>query len=156
MVIAADDHRFLAAEQLQEMGIVGASILLEPVARNTAPAIAVGALQALRISAEALLLVLPADHLIGNAQSFAEAVSKARPQALAGSLVTFGIRPDRPETGFGYIRRGEALDSSTFRVDEFVEKPAARRRATVRGQWAVRLEFRHVSLSSRSLSRRVG
>ncbi|WP_413625491.1 mannose-1-phosphate guanylyltransferase/mannose-6-phosphate isomerase [Luteibacter sp. Lutesp34] len=124
VVVAADDHRFLAAEQLQEIGIVGASILLEPVARNTAPAIAVGALQALKLNAEALLLVLPADHLIGNAQNFAEAVAKARPQALAGSLVTFGIRPNRPETGFGYIRRGEALDSSTFRVDEFVEKPA--------------------------------
>jgi mannose-1-phosphate guanylyltransferase/mannose-6-phosphate isomerase len=123
VVVAADDHRFLAAEQLQEVGIVGASILLEPVARNTAPAIAVGALQALKRNAAALLLVLPADHLIGDAASFAEAVAKARPQALAGSLVTFGIRPDRPETGFGYIRRGEALDSSTFRVDEFVEKP---------------------------------
>ncbi|QDE41542.1 mannose-1-phosphate guanylyltransferase/mannose-6-phosphate isomerase [Luteibacter pinisoli] len=124
IVVAAADHRFLAAEQLQELGINGASILLEPVARNTAPAIAVGAFQALKRDADALVLVLPADHLIGDEVSFSDAVAQARPAAIAGSLVTFGIRPDRPETGFGYIRRGDALDATTFRVAEFVEKPA--------------------------------
>ncbi|UPG95344.1 mannose-1-phosphate guanylyltransferase/mannose-6-phosphate isomerase [Luteibacter aegosomatissinici] len=123
IVVAADDHRFLAAEQLQEIGITGADILLEPVARNTAPAIAVGALQAQRRDADALLLVLPADHLIGDAASFTDAVARAREAANAGSLVTFGIHPDRAETGFGYIRRGDALDESAFRVGEFVEKP---------------------------------
>lgn len=124
IVVAADDHRFLAAEQLQELGIRGASILLEPVARNTAPAIAVGCLEALKRDRDALVLVLPADHLIGDAGSFAHAVALALPEAIRGSLVTFGVRPDRPETGFGYIRRGDPLDASTFRVAEFVEKPA--------------------------------
>ncbi|MGN6478588.1 mannose-1-phosphate guanylyltransferase/mannose-6-phosphate isomerase [Luteibacter sp.] len=124
VIVAADDHRFLAAEQLQELGIEGASILLEPVARNTAPAIAAGALQALARDPDALILVLPADHLIGNEVSFVDAVEKALPAARAGSLVTFGIRPDRPETGFGYIRRGADLDGTAYRVAEFVEKPA--------------------------------
>jgi mannose-1-phosphate guanylyltransferase / mannose-6-phosphate isomerase len=123
VVVAADDHRFLAAEQLQEIDLHGANILLEPMARNTAPAIAVGALQALQRHADAVLLVLPADHLIGDAAVFADAVAKAMPAARAGSLVTFGIRPDRPETGFGYIRRGDALDGSAYRVAQFVEKP---------------------------------
>lgn len=123
IVVASDDHRFLAAEQLQELGVSGASILLEPVARNTAPAIAVGALQALARDSDALILVLPADHLIGDNTSFADAVAKALPLAARGWLVTFGIRPDRAETGFGYIHRGKALDVDTFAVDQFVEKP---------------------------------
>jgi mannose-1-phosphate guanylyltransferase/mannose-6-phosphate isomerase len=123
IVVASDDHRFLAAEQLQELGVSDASILLEPVARNTAPAIAVGALQALARNPDALILILPADHLISDDASFADAVAKARPLAGQGWLVTFGIRPDRAETGFGYIHRGKALDAATFAVDQFVEKP---------------------------------
>lgn len=123
VVVASDDHRFLAAEQLQELKVTGASILLEPVARNTAPAIAVGALQAMAKDPDAIILVLPADHLIGNDQSFGDAVAKARSLAEKGWLVTFGIRPDRPEIGFGYIRRGKGLEGETFRVDQFVEKP---------------------------------
>ncbi|WP_448102436.1 mannose-1-phosphate guanylyltransferase/mannose-6-phosphate isomerase [Luteibacter jiangsuensis] len=123
IVVASDDHRFLAAEQLQELGVEGASILLEPVARNTAPAIAVGALRAIEKAPDALILVLPADHLIGDNASFSEAVAKARPLAEQGWLTTFGIRPDRPETGFGYIHRGEAIDQQGYRVDQFVEKP---------------------------------
>jgi mannose-1-phosphate guanylyltransferase/mannose-6-phosphate isomerase len=123
VVVASDDHRFLAAEQLQELDVRDASILLEPVARNTAPAIAVGALQAMAKDPEAILLVLPADHLIGDDASFSQAVAKARPLAEKDWLVTFGIRPDRPETGFGYIRRGKALEYETFQVEQFVEKP---------------------------------
>ena len=123
VVVASDDHRFLAAEQLQELKVADASILLEPIARNTAPAIAVGALQALARDPDAIILVLPADHLIGDSESFGDAVAKARPLAEHGWLVTFGIRPDRPETGFGYIRRGNALEEGTFQVDQFVEKP---------------------------------
>lgn len=125
VVVASDDHRFLAAEQLQELGVADASILLEPVARNTAPAIAVGALRALEKSADAIILVLPADHLIGDDSSFQDAVVKARPLADQGWLVTFGIRPDRPETGFGYIQRGASLDANGFKVSQFVEKPQA-------------------------------
>jgi mannose-1-phosphate guanylyltransferase/mannose-6-phosphate isomerase len=123
IVVASEDHRFLAAEQLQELGIHGASILLEPVARNTAPAIAVGAMRAMERSPEALVLVLPADHLIGDDGSFFEAAAKARPLAEQDWLVTFGIQPDRPETGFGYIKRGPTLDQYGFKVDRFVEKP---------------------------------
>ncbi|MBD8881273.1 mannose-1-phosphate guanylyltransferase/mannose-6-phosphate isomerase [Rhodanobacter sp. 7MK24] len=123
IVVASEDHRFLAAEQLLEAGVEGASIVLEPLARNTAPAIALGALEALKRDPEALLLVLPADHLIGDTDTFTNAVAQALPLAKQGWLATFGIRPDRAETGFGYIRRGEALEAGSFRVERFVEKP---------------------------------
>jgi mannose-1-phosphate guanylyltransferase/mannose-6-phosphate isomerase len=123
IVVASEDHRFLAADQLLEAGISGATIMLEPAARNTAPAIALGALQALERDKNAVLLVLPADHLIGDAASFEAAVRHALPAAEAGWLVTFGVRPDRPETGFGYIRRAEAIDGQAFKVGKFVEKP---------------------------------
>jgi mannose-1-phosphate guanylyltransferase/mannose-6-phosphate isomerase len=123
IVVASEDHRFLAAEQLFESGIEDATIVLEPVARNTAPAIALGALQAVERDAEAILLVLPADHLIGDTESFTEGVQKALPVARQGWLATFGIRPDRPETGFGYIRRAESVGDGAYRVDQFVEKP---------------------------------
>ena len=124
IVVASEDHRFLAADQLLEAGIEGATIMLEPLARNTAPAIALGALQALQRDADAVLLVLPADHLIGDTTAFTAAVAQAMPLAKDGWLATFGIRPDRPETGFGYIRRAEAIDGHGFRVGQFVEKPS--------------------------------
>ncbi|MEP6899271.1 MAG: mannose-1-phosphate guanylyltransferase/mannose-6-phosphate isomerase [Rhodanobacter sp.] len=123
IVVASDDHRFLAAEQLLEAGVEGATIVLEPLARNTAPAIALGALQALQRDPDALLLVLPADHLIADTAAFVDAVKQAMPLAERDWLVTFGIRPDRAETGFGYIRRAEAIDGAGFRVEQFVEKP---------------------------------
>ena len=123
IVVASEDHRFLAADQLLEIGIRDATIVLEPLARNTAPAIALGALQAQQRDADALLLVLPADHLIGDTAAFVAAVTQAIPLAEQGWLVTFGIRPDRPETGFGYIRRAEAIGSDGYRVEQFVEKP---------------------------------
>ena len=124
IIVASEDHRFLAADQLLQTGVEG-TIVLEPLARNTAPAIALGALQALARDPEALLLVLPADHLIGDTIAFVEAVRQAEPLARQGWLVTFGIRPDRPETGFGYIRRAEAVDGG-YRVEQFVEKPDLR------------------------------
>ena len=124
IVVAANDHRFLVAEQLTAMGVNGASILLEPVARNTAAAIAAATLQAMAVAADdPILLVLPADHQIGDQEAFGRAVQAALPLADDGWLVTFGIRPDHPETGFGYIHRAEALSSNGFRVDRFVEKP---------------------------------
>jgi mannose-1-phosphate guanylyltransferase/mannose-6-phosphate isomerase len=123
IVVASEEHRFLAAEQLVEAGIEKASIILEPLARNTAPAIALGALRAVETDPDAILLVLPADHLIGEPTQFVDAVTHALPLAQAGWLVTFGIRPDRPETGFGYIRRAEGLGEGGFRVARFVEKP---------------------------------
>jgi len=123
VVVCSEGHRFLVAEQLQMLGVTNAAILLEPVARNTAPAIALAALQALSRDPDAILLVLPADHLIGDTDSFTDAVNRALPLAAEGWLVTFGIRPDAPETGFGYIRRGDSLGDGGFRVDAFVEKP---------------------------------
>jgi mannose-1-phosphate guanylyltransferase/mannose-6-phosphate isomerase len=123
IVVASEDHRFLAADQLLELGTTGATIVLEPVARNTAPAIALGALKALESDPDALLLVLPADHLIGDAESFGKAVQQALPAAREGWLLTFGIHPDRPETGFGYIRRAESIGENAYRVGKFVEKP---------------------------------
>ena len=123
VVVCSEDHRFLVAEQLQMLGVTDASILLEPVARNTAPAIALAALQALSRDPEATLLVLPADHLIGDTASFTSAVHKALPFAANGWLVTFGIRPDAAETGFGYIRRGNSLSDDGYQVEAFVEKP---------------------------------
>jgi mannose-1-phosphate guanylyltransferase/mannose-6-phosphate isomerase len=125
IVVCSEDHRFLVAEQLRAHGIDGASILLEPVPRNTAPAIALAAWQAQVSNADAILLVLPADHLIGDTASFAEAVGKALPLAEEGWLVTFGISPAAPETGFGYIKQAETIGHGAFRVERFVEKPDA-------------------------------
>lgn len=123
IIVASDDHRFLVADQLLESLVDGATIILEPVARNTAPAIALGAMHAVSRDPEGLLLVLPADHLIGDTESFVAAVQNALPAARDGWLVTFGIRPSRPETGFGYIRRAESISDSAYRVERFVEKP---------------------------------
>ena len=123
IVVASEDHRFLAAEQLRAIGVDDAAIVLEPIGRNTAPAIALGALKALEGDADATLLVLPADHQIGDTAAFEQAVQHALPQAAQGWLVTFGIHPNRAETGFGYIHRGAALGADAFQVDRFVEKP---------------------------------
>jgi mannose-1-phosphate guanylyltransferase/mannose-6-phosphate isomerase len=124
-VICNEAHRFIVAQLLHETGCHDGDIVLEPVGRNTAPAVAVAALRAMESDPDALLLVLPADHVILRPDAFREAVSKALPQAAAGRLVTFGVVPDRPETGYGYIRRADALDAATYAVAEFVEKPDA-------------------------------
>jgi hypothetical protein len=124
----------MVGEQLQEIGLASGGILLEPVARNTAPAIAIAALHVAAADPAALMLVLPADHLIEDEAAFREAVVRALPLAREGWLVTFGIEPDAPETGYGYIERGQALDGAGFRVARFVEKPdLATARAYVEG-----------------------
>ncbi len=124
IVVCNEEHRFLVGEQLAETGASDSTILLEPLPRNTAPAIALAALKALAEDEEAILLVLPADHLLSDAKVFRQAIENAIPLARADWLVTFGIQPSAPETGFGYIKRGEALDTDKgFRVDRFVEKP---------------------------------
>ncbi|HEL7888687.1 TPA: mannose-1-phosphate guanylyltransferase/mannose-6-phosphate isomerase [Stenotrophomonas maltophilia] len=121
LVIANEEHRFVAAEQLQQVGAEPAAIILEPVGRNTAPAIAVAALEATRDGADALLLVLPSDHVITDEAAFRNAVQAAASAAEAGKLVTFGIVPTGPETGYGYIK---AADGQGLRaVERFVEKP---------------------------------
>jgi mannose-1-phosphate guanylyltransferase len=126
MVVCNEAHRFIVAEQLRQTGVEAPRILLEPEGRNTAPAIALAALQALQEEGDdPLLLVLAADHVILDAAAFHQAIGHARKAALAGHLVTFGIVPDKAETGYGYIRRGESLDEAAFRVARFVEKPDA-------------------------------
>lgn len=125
LAICNQEHRFLVAEQLHSIDIVPAGILLEPVARNTAPAVALAAFSALEKDSNAVLLVLPADHCIGDVAAFQTGVDKAREAADAGSLVTFGILPESAETGYGYIERGTALDavSGAYNIQRFVEKP---------------------------------
>lgn len=123
IVVANDDHRFLVAEQLRELGAKGSQLILEPFGRNTAPAIAIAALSALAVDPEAKLLVLAADHVIENETAFHDAIGHAAQLADQGRLVTFGIVPDAPETGYGYIRSGQQLDGHGFSVAEFVEKP---------------------------------
>ncbi|MCY1294886.1 Mannose-1-phosphate guanylyltransferase 1 [compost metagenome] len=122
-LICNEQHRFLAAEQLRQLGIEQASILLEPVGRNTAPAIALAALQACENSIDPILLVLAADHLIQDVDSFHSSIRTALPLVAEGKLVTFGIVPSHPETGYGYIEKGESVGDGGFRVSRFVEKP---------------------------------
>ncbi|KAB8317110.1 mannose-1-phosphate guanylyltransferase/mannose-6-phosphate isomerase [Tolypothrix campylonemoides VB511288] len=123
VTVCSADHRFMVGEQLAEIGVVDAGILLEPSARNTAPAIALAALYSIDRDPDATLLVLPADHLIEDEAAFRDAVARAVPHAADGRLVTFGIRPEYPETGYGYIRRGAILGDGVYAVDRFVEKP---------------------------------
>ncbi|HEY8572893.1 mannose-1-phosphate guanylyltransferase/mannose-6-phosphate isomerase [Phenylobacterium sp.] len=123
IVIANAEHRFVIAEQLREIGARDPRIVLEPTARNTAAAVAVAALVASAQEAEALILVMPADHAIPDTQAFLAAIEGGLPAALQGQLVLFGIRPDSPATGYGYIRAGAPLAGRAHRVDAFVEKP---------------------------------
>ena len=121
IVVANQEHRFMAAEQLRECNARPDALILEPVGRNTAPAIAVAALQALTKHEDALLLVLPSDHVVLKDEAFHAAVKVASEAAAQGKLVTFGIVPDAPETGYGYIKSAGA---GTVRpVERFVEKP---------------------------------
>lgn len=126
VVICNEIHRFLVAEQLRAIEKLANNIILEPVGRNTAPAIALAAFSALQNSDndDPLLLILAADHVIRNEEAFIAAVQQAEHFAQHGKLVTFGIVPTHPETGYGYIRRGKPLeDENIFTVAEFVEKP---------------------------------
>ncbi|HDR9762921.1 TPA: mannose-1-phosphate guanylyltransferase/mannose-6-phosphate isomerase [Burkholderia cepacia] len=131
VVVANHTHRFMVAEQLQHTGIKPQAIVLEPLGRNTAPAIAVAAHIALRDDPDALLLVLPSDHVVQNLPAFVAAVDTAVAIAKQGNLVTFGIPPTEPHTGYGYIRRGEAFEAGNgaHAVDAFVEKPDRERAA---------------------------
>ena len=121
ILVGNHEHRFMLAEQLREIGVSPAAVLLEPVARNTAPAIAVAAIQALSIAKDALMLVLPSDHVIRDVDAFHMAVKTALPQAVSGRMVTFGIVPTSAETGYGYIKATSSEVVSG--VERFVEKP---------------------------------
>ena len=124
-ILANNEHRFLIAQQLQEIGVVARDIILEPVGRNTAPALAIAALSIVAEDPEGLMLALPSDHLIADGNAFRDEVLAAVPAARAGHLVTFGIRPRWAETGYGYIACGSALpgDVACSAVARFVEKP---------------------------------
>jgi mannose-1-phosphate guanylyltransferase/mannose-6-phosphate isomerase len=123
VTVCSEDHRFMVGEQLQAVGVPSGGILLEPVARNTAPAIALAALHVLAQDPDATMLVLPADHLIEDEAAFRAALDIALQLADDDRLVAFGIRPDYAETGYGYILRGEALVDGGYRIERFVEKP---------------------------------
>ena len=129
VLVCSNDHRFLAAEQLREVGIIAGAQILEPAGRNTAPAVAVAALQISDAHPDGIMLVLPADHLIRNVARFHEVIVEAAAAAADGRLVTFGIVGREPETGYGYIERGEQVENSSgcYRVARFVEKPDAAR-----------------------------
>lgn len=126
LIVCNEAHRFLIAEQLRQLNINPLNLILEPAGRNTAPAVAVAALAAQKIDPDALILVLPADHVIQQDERFRSVIEDGIPLAKAGKLVTFGIVPNCPETGYGYIKAQAPLDNSPgFSVEKFVEKPDA-------------------------------
>jgi mannose-1-phosphate guanylyltransferase/mannose-6-phosphate isomerase len=132
IIVCNNDHRFLVSEEAAQAGCKPHAIILEPVARNTAAAVAVAALAAMREGDEVVLAVMPSDHVVKDGERFAEAIRRAAAVASTGKLVLFGIEPTEPHTGYGYIRRGAPLDAtnSAFAVDAFFEKPD---RATAEG-----------------------
>jgi mannose-1-phosphate guanylyltransferase/mannose-6-phosphate isomerase len=128
LVVANEEHRFIIAEQLREIGVTPAALMLEPVGRNTAPAACIAALRLAVADPDAVMLVMPSDHAIADTDAFRAATGRAAASARAGHLATFGIAPERAETGFGYIARGQPVGdpaSGAFAVAGFVEKPDA-------------------------------
>lgn len=123
ILIGNEEYRFLMAEQLRRVGVTPGGMLLEPCGRNTAPALTLGALLARADGDDPVLVIMPADHVIQDEDAFRNAVAVAVPLADAGKLVTFGICPSAPETGYGYIQVGDALDARASLVAQFVEKP---------------------------------
>ncbi len=122
VVVCNHEHRFIVAEQLRTAGIEPRAVVIEPQGRNTAPAAAIAALLLERDDPDALMLVMPSDHLVRRPDAFRAAVAKAEAAAADGALVTFGIVPEEPNTGYGYIKRGGAV-GEVFAIDRFVEKP---------------------------------
>lgn len=127
IVVANEEYRFVTAEQLRQVGIKPAAIVLEPVGRNTAPALTLAALAAQNAGEDPIMVVMPADHIIGNTDVFCQAIAAGAAHAQAGKIVTFGIIPTRAETGYGYIRAGAATaaQDGSREIVAFVEKPDA-------------------------------
>jgi len=123
VIICNAEHRFLVAQQCQQIGVDNPTVLLEPIGRNTAPAIAAAALQSLKESQDDVLLVLSADHVIQNIKAFHQAISTAVKHAQNGKLVTFGVVPNHPSTGYGYIKSSAKSTDGAHKVEQFVEKP---------------------------------
>lgn len=133
LVVANDEHRFIVKEQLEAIGREPLSILLEPFGRNTAPAVALAAIEVARKNPKAIMLVLPADHAIEDTEAFQSAVTKGQEAAKSGGLVLFGIRPTRPETGYGYVAAGQGGGTlgGARPVSRFIEKPDAEKAAAL-------------------------
>jgi len=124
IIVTNESHYFICQDQMKEAQVENAKLILEPCSRNTAPAIALGAQEIIEnIGPDSLMLVLPADHLIGNPETFATIMESAAQTAEQGYFVTFGIVPTSPKTGYGYIQSGKKLDALSFEVKQFVEKP---------------------------------
>ncbi len=123
LLLTGEATRFIVAEQLDDIGIANATLMLDPVQRGTAPALACAALQLTRAQDDALMLVLPSDHVVRDADAFRHAVRKAADAAREGWLMSFGIPPTAPETGYGYLRAGAGIADDTWRIDAFLEKP---------------------------------
>ena len=126
IIICNEEHRFITAEQLRQVNIKPGSIILEPSSQNTAPAITVAALKALSNGNDPILLILPSDHQITNDEIFLDSIEKAKHAAIEGNIVTFGIKPSNPATGFGYIKSKspfKANFSGPYKIDSFIEKP---------------------------------
>ena len=123
LIICNEEHRFLAAEQLRQINISPHGIILEPVGKNTAPAIALAALKLINEKIDPILLVLPADHIIKNIDAFHESIEIAQNLAEENKLVTFGIHPDRAETGYGYIETDTIRELQFHKIKSFKEKP---------------------------------
>lgn len=123
LLICNEEHRFIVAEQLRQESFKHSGIILEPVGRNTAPAIALAAIKAMQNGDDPLLLILAADHVIQDHAAFTKSIEKAIEPAKQGALITFGIIPTTPETGYGYIKKGHLINEFAFQVEHFVEKP---------------------------------
>ena len=124
IVVSSQEYRFIIAEQLHQAGFHNTKIILEPVGKNTAPALTLAAMQSVQELGDSLLLIMPADHLIADESAFYDAVEKSVPLALLGGVVCFGVVPNRPETGYGYIKMGNQVEKGVCSLDSFAEKPS--------------------------------
>jgi len=131
LAVTGDGFRFIVAEQLDHCGIRAAGILIEPEGRNTAPAAAAAALHLAQTNPQALMLLVPADHAIPDAQGFRDAVMTGAPAAAQGQIVTFGILPTRPETGYGWLEAGQETHPGVNALERFIEKPDSARAETL-------------------------
>lgn len=134
LVICNEAHRFMVSEQLREVGVMPLRVVLEPVGRNTAPACVAAALLLIESNPDAILAILPSDHVIRDTEAFGASMQLAAAAAEEGRLVTFGMQPTSPETGYGYIQQGEAFSEGCFVVERFIEKPDAERAASMLAQ----------------------